>query len=242
MCPNKASLSLFTPSFCSFSTASIFHTFSINLVLLLLHLICLQTACWFLKHSLYIKISLAYSQSVLFSPQKRLTQNPRPSNGKFCRICLFSKIPPPRSPTLFSSCYDWRPNCPGHSDSRCWGPVTSFHCFQTQDGRAEPLEMCPTHIFTKFLILTFICFQFSFMSSALKQALWPYRCTDCNPSSNTQNDTPVPHPRISYKKKKNTFPPAITLCVTKVFDWKKSKVMQEEHGMTYFFMLQMPTN
>ena len=67
MCPNKASLSLFTPSLCSFSTASIFHNFSINLVLLLLHLICLQTACWFLKHSLYIKISLAHSRSVLFS-------------------------------------------------------------------------------------------------------------------------------------------------------------------------------
>lgn len=135
-------------------------------------------------------------------PKKnQLTQNPSPSNGKFCRICLFSKIPPPRSPTLFSSCYDWCLNCPGHTDSRCWRPVTSFHCFQTQDGRAEPLEMCPTHIFTEFLILTFICFQFSYMSSALKQALWPYRCTDCNPSSNTQNDAPVPHPIISYRKK-----------------------------------------
>lgn len=127
MCSNKASLSLFTPSLYSFSTASIFHNFSTNLVLLLLHLICLQTACWYLKDVLYIKISLADTQSGgwffgWFFSLKNCEGNsllrPRPSNGKFCRFCSFSKIPPRRSLTLFSSCYDWCLNCdlPGHND------------------------------------------------------------------------------------------------------------------------------
>lgn len=91
MCPNKASLSLFNPSLCSFSTASIFHNFSINLILLLLHLICLQTACWFLKRSLYIKISLARSRSVLFSSKNSLLGIPDLARESFADFVPYQR-------------------------------------------------------------------------------------------------------------------------------------------------------